>query len=375
MSEPSDRPESPVLSALSAPATRPAAPQTQPVVIAPYDARWAQQFVEAQTALLGVFRTDATRIDHIGSTAVPGLAAKPIIDIGVGVRDYPLSPETARALEALGYEDHGENGLPGRHFFVRPGQPLQHLHVFKDDNPEWTRHLLLRDYLRVNASARERYQTLKKRLAGRYRNDRGAYTDGKTELIRDLEAEARDWRRRTPWYVRPATVSDAYAIARVHVSSWRDSCRNILPEQVRFLVDQSVERCFEMHAKGIAEHDISGVVAEADGRVVGFAVAGPSDRETFASELFALYVLPEVQGRGVGRALVGRLAASLQAGGHDSLLAWVLVDNPATRFYERLGARACATDTLTLGGEALEEVGFGWRDLTALSRLGAASAA
>ncbi|MDZ7702979.1 MAG: GNAT family N-acetyltransferase [Trueperaceae bacterium] len=176
-------------------------------------------------------------------------------------------------------------------------------------------------------------------------------------------------------HVRPATVADAYAIAKVHVQSWRDSCRNILPEQVRFLVDQSVERCFEMHAKGIAEHDISGVVAEADGRVVGFAVAGPSDRAAFASELFALYVLPEAQGHGVGRALVGRLAASLRADGHDSLLAWVLVDNPATRFYERLGAEACATDTLTLGGEALEEVGFGWHDLAALARFGAASVA
>lgn len=348
----------------------------QPVVIAPYDDAWAQHFVEAQTALLAALGETAQRVEHIGSTAVSGLAAKPIIDIGVSVDKYPLAPATVRSLEALGYQNQGENGLPGRHYFVHPEfvhlefvhpeAPRQHVHVFASDNPEWHRHLLLRDYLRVNEDARGRYQALKEQLAKRYCHDRNAYTDGKTDLIQALEAEAKRWRQTTPWHVREAMVSDARAIAKVHVRSWRDSCRKILPEQVRFLVDQSVERCFRMHAKGIAEREVSGVVAEVDGQVVGFGVAGPSKHEAFDRELFALYVLPDAQGRGLGKALVEQLATSLYAEGHRSLLAWVLVDNPALHFYESLGAQKCATDTLHLAGEALDEVGIGWRDLEPL---------
>src|SRR5690606_38281319 len=118
--------------------------------------------------------------------------AKPTIDIMGRVDPYPPSSETVRSLESLGFTFHGEYGLPGRAYFTK-GPHDVHLHLVSFESDHWERHLVLRDYLRSNAPARERYAALKTGLAARFRDDRPAYQEGKTELITSLDKEAAAW--------------------------------------------------------------------------------------------------------------------------------------------------------------------------------------
>ncbi len=133
------------------------------------------------------------QVHHIGSTSVPGLKAKPVIDMLLEVYPLPKPEVGIPALERLGYEYKGEAGIAGRLFF-RGNPRTRHVHVVEAGTNELTRdHLLFRDYLRANAGARRRYENLKLELAQQYPSDRDAYTTGKTELIRELLQEATVW--------------------------------------------------------------------------------------------------------------------------------------------------------------------------------------
>jgi GrpB-like predicted nucleotidyltransferase (UPF0157 family) len=114
-------------------------------------------------------------IEHVGSTSVPGLAAKPCIDITLTLHPFPLTPEQIVAVAALGYEYRSEYGIPRREYFQR-GPHRFHLHAFDAGDWRFDDHKVLRDYLRVSPDARARYQALKENLAQRCRDDRVAYT-------------------------------------------------------------------------------------------------------------------------------------------------------------------------------------------------------
>jgi GrpB-like predicted nucleotidyltransferase (UPF0157 family) len=133
------------------------------------------------------------QVHHVGSTSVPGLKAKPVIDMLLEVFPLPKLEVGIPALENLGYEYRGEAGIAGRLYF-RNNPRTRHLHVVEAGTNEFTRdHLVFRDYLRANAGARTRYENLKLELAQRYPFDREAYTTGKTDLIRELLLEATVW--------------------------------------------------------------------------------------------------------------------------------------------------------------------------------------
>jgi GrpB-like predicted nucleotidyltransferase (UPF0157 family) len=133
------------------------------------------------------------QMHHVGSTSVPGLKAKPVIDMLLEVFPLPKPEMGIPALEKLGYEYRGEAGIAGRLFF-RSNPRTRHLHVVEVGTNEFTRdHLLFRDYLRASSSARARYENLKLELAQKYSFDREAYTEGKTDLIRELLQEATVW--------------------------------------------------------------------------------------------------------------------------------------------------------------------------------------
>ena len=171
--------------------------QRHPVVLEPYDQRWPLAF-EAENAkirsALGHLVDGGVldELEHMGSTSVPGLLAKPTIDIMGRVSPYPPTEDTVRALERLGYTSHGEYGLAGRSYFTK-GQHEVHLHLVSFESDHWERHLVFRDYLRVNPAACTRYAALKADLAARFLNDRPAYQIGKTELITGLDREAAVW--------------------------------------------------------------------------------------------------------------------------------------------------------------------------------------
>lgn len=164
----------------------------EPIEVVDYDPAWPLWFEQERDRLRQVLGQQAVSIDHIGSTAVPGLAAKPILDILVIAEPFPLVPASVAAIEALGHEYRGENGIPGRQYF-RTRPHARHLHVFAPGSEAARQHLILRDYLRTHPEAVRDYAALKLRLATEHRLDREAYTDGKSDLVRSILEKARDW--------------------------------------------------------------------------------------------------------------------------------------------------------------------------------------
>ncbi len=165
------------------------------VRVAPYDERWPALFAAEETRLSEVFGSLAAAIHHIGSTSVPGLAAKPIVDILVEVIDVGAVDGLGQAMSVLGYEAMGEFGLPGRRYFRKGGDQRTHqVHVFAAGSSEAVRHLAFRDYLRAHPEEAAAYGRLKTELARRHPTDIQAYMDGKDVFVKELEARALAWR-------------------------------------------------------------------------------------------------------------------------------------------------------------------------------------
>ncbi len=162
------------------------------VILRPYDERWAKLFELERVYLQTALGDDVLAIEHIGSTSVPRLTAKPILDIGVSVESFEAAFALVPRLEELGYTFRGEQGIPRRHYFVRGSDQnrTHHLHMLEHANPEWRDLLGFRDRLRAQPETVRAYEALKRRLAEQYPNDRVAYTDGKYEFIRTVLGRA-----------------------------------------------------------------------------------------------------------------------------------------------------------------------------------------
>jgi GrpB-like predicted nucleotidyltransferase (UPF0157 family) len=159
------------------------------VELVDHDPSWLELFEQERLRLAPIFDGAAVAIEHVGSTAVSGLCAKPIVDVLVGVEDLALTDEQLAAMAELGYEYKGEYGLPGRLFFVK--EPLtHHVHVVEHDGYLWERQLVFRDSLRTDPDERERYDELKRRLAAEG-HPRSVYAELKTPFIREVEARGR----------------------------------------------------------------------------------------------------------------------------------------------------------------------------------------
>lgn len=144
----------------------------------------------------------ALAIEHVGSTAVPGLAAKPILDLDVVIRTTADLPVAIERLARLGYVHEGDKGLPGRAAFAWPSHAARHhLYVCALGSAAYRQHLLFRDYLRTHPEAVAAYAALKRRLAAQYRTRRDAYTDAKGPFVRAAMARAKEWARMTGWAV------------------------------------------------------------------------------------------------------------------------------------------------------------------------------
>jgi GrpB-like predicted nucleotidyltransferase (UPF0157 family) len=124
-------------------------------------------------------------IEHVGSTAVPGLAAKPILDIMVGIDRTPLPESILVALGTLGYQYRGDSGVPGKQYF-RTNPRTRHLHVVEFGGEDWVRTLAFRDYLRAHPAAVQEYEALKRELARLHRDNRNRYLAGKASFIQSV---------------------------------------------------------------------------------------------------------------------------------------------------------------------------------------------
>jgi GNAT superfamily N-acetyltransferase len=166
--------------------------------------------------------------------------------------------------------------------------------------------------------------------------------------------------------IRKADLQDAAAIAHVHVESWKTTYTGIVSDA--FLASLNKEGRTHSWQEQILAGNISIFVAEDEKGIFGFA-AGGKNREKpddYDAELYAIYLLRERQGQGVGRTLVLTLASVLRAEGLTSMLVWVLEQNPSVSFYQRLGAVQIARKVINIGGADLQELAFGWPSLDRL---------
>ncbi len=165
------------------------------VVVVPYDPHWPDQFAAEAARIAPALGDNLLEIRHVGSTSVPGLAAKPIIDMMPIVRDIRLVDVATAQMVDLGYEPMGEFGLPGRRFFRRSvdGLRTHHVHIYAQNDPDVARHADFVAYLSAHPDEAARYGALKHQLAAAHPNDANAYMDGKNGLIKELEARAEQW--------------------------------------------------------------------------------------------------------------------------------------------------------------------------------------
>ena len=160
---------------------------TTPIIIEDYDPHWPLRFEAIRERLASVLGTFATAIEHVGSTAVPGLPAKPIIDIDVLLKSVEDLPQVVATLTAIGYQHQGTLGIPGRDVLKAPGHDIHHhLYVCSTPGTEFLRHIAFRDYLRSHPKDAEDYARLKHSLAGKFSVDRDAYTHAKTDFIEEI---------------------------------------------------------------------------------------------------------------------------------------------------------------------------------------------
>jgi GrpB-like predicted nucleotidyltransferase (UPF0157 family)/predicted RNA-binding protein associated with RNAse of E/G family len=187
------------------------------VKIVAYDPKWPALYAEERDRILSVVGNKVAAIEHVGSTAVPGLGAKPVVDIMVAVRHLSAAKECIGLLESIGYEyvPQYESTIPERRFFRKgPGDVPNkhfHLHMVEYSSGFWERHLLFRDYLRIHPDVRQQYHELKKNLAKKHVSNREAYTEAKTSFIESVVAKARVTLKLNLRYIRlPAQVLEMH---------------------------------------------------------------------------------------------------------------------------------------------------------------------
>lgn len=161
------------------------------VVVLPYDAAWETAFLRIKAEVAEVLLELAERIEHVGSTAVPGLSAKPCIDLDVVIRDESCLEETIARLFAIGYIHEGDLGIRGREAFRYTDKPHlypHHLYVCTAGSQELYRHVTFRDFLRTHPDAVQEYGRVKERAAARYPDDIEGYIRAKAPVIEALYA-------------------------------------------------------------------------------------------------------------------------------------------------------------------------------------------
>lgn len=173
-----------------------------------------------------------------------------------------------------------------------------------------------------------------------------------------------------PILFRPAVGEDARAISYLHAESWRTTYAGVVASEVLENLSFEARAVFwSNHLHDSNRTTVEYVAVDGVAGVVGFASSG-AERDgiaPFSSELYAIYFLEPYQGHGFGKSLVHQIAREMISNGHRSMLVWVLIDNASRHFYTALGGRQVASKMITIGPDELEEVAYGWEELTSLT--------
>jgi GrpB-like predicted nucleotidyltransferase (UPF0157 family) len=170
------------------------------VEVVPHSPGWAAAFGTEADRLTAVLGEEVVAVHHIGSTAIPGIKAKPIVDILLEVRQVERLDDLGPEMAGLDYEARGEFGIPERRLFVKHtgSRRTHHIHAFATGNPDLERHLAFRDYMISHPENAEAYGRLKEHLAQEFPTDIEGYMDGKDAFIKEMERKALAWSRARP---------------------------------------------------------------------------------------------------------------------------------------------------------------------------------
>jgi GrpB-like predicted nucleotidyltransferase (UPF0157 family) len=295
------------------------------ITIHEYDPSWPALFAKLAARIQTALGDLVLRVEHVGSTAVPGLAAKPVIDLDVVLPARADVAEAIRLLAGLGYEHEGDLGIPGRNAFGVPeGEPRHHLYLLLEGASELRRHLAFREALRRDPALRARYASLKRSLATMYARDRSAYTEGKSAFIEAAVAavnpEVLVFRQTLPsdieelFSVRARTRDNAFSKEEL-------ASIGITPESI---------------AEEMTGGRMKGWVCLDSSSIVGFC-----NGDANTGEVLVLAVLSEYECRGIGSRLLSHAVEWLRSAGFNTI--W-LAASPDTRlrahgFYRSLGWR------------------------------------
>jgi GrpB-like predicted nucleotidyltransferase (UPF0157 family) len=158
----------------------------------PYSREWQRLFEEEKQLIQSTIGNHFLDIQHIGSTSIPNIIAKPILDIGVAVNNFEAASVCVQPLEQIDYFYKGESGISRRHWFVKGNPTTHHLHILEINSQNWKNHLIFRDYLRQNSEVAQQYSKLKIQLLDRLNGDRNLYQDEKKPFIEWVLRQAKN---------------------------------------------------------------------------------------------------------------------------------------------------------------------------------------
>lgn len=167
------------------------------VEVVPHDPRWRDAFEREAKHIAAAMGENVVAVHHIGSTSIPNIYAKPIVDLLVEVSDIAEVDEQSSAMESFGYEVMGEYGIPGRRYFRKDNEEgirTHHVHTFRAGSAEAERHLAFRDYMIAHPAEAQAYSELKRRLAEAHPWSIDDYMDGKDGFIKEIDRRAARWR-------------------------------------------------------------------------------------------------------------------------------------------------------------------------------------
>jgi len=317
------------------------------IEVVPYDYAWPSQFIAERQRLTGILSDCVLAVHHIGSTAVPGLAAKPIIDILIEASDLAVLDRRSDCLAQAGYRAKGEYGIAGRRYFTKgPVLRTHHVHAYRRGDANIARHLAFRDYLRAHPAVAAHYARLKREIATSCGNAIERYCAGKQDFVDAYERAALRWRSNAE---DPATSGRHYDVAlacsiEVRVDDLRGSeIRALLDEHLRDMYANSPPE--SVHALGVdalRRPDITFWTGWSHERLLGCAALRELDATH--GEVKSMRTSSSQRRQGVGRAMLAHVVAIARARGYRRLsLETGSMDAfaPARRLYESFGFEYC----------------------------------
>ncbi|MEY3901843.1 MAG: hypothetical protein RL189_1149 [Pseudomonadota bacterium] len=352
------------------------------IEVQPWSPKWSADFIVLKNRLETILGALPCTIEHVGSTSVEGLCAKPIIDIDIMVSDDTALAAVITKLTSAGFVHRGNLGISGREAFRIPEDfgPKAHIYAGKFEIVAFKNHLAVRDALRGSQALRDEYGQIKSDIAAAVGNDIEEYVRRKTDFLSSILSRSGRFSasellgiqvaNRCGTIVRPLAAGDEIGAANVHIHSWRETYSGLIDEayldSLPAKFAERLDRWRKIILESAALIDRKTLVAERDGNILGFVSAGANRDVEFegSGELWSLYLLRACQRNQIGYLLLCEGLKFLRERGYRSAYAWVLAGNPTLSFYKRTGA----VDTgqrkmIELGGKTYEEIAVIWNSL------------